>query len=404
MIKIQAYSLAEFPDIDSAYWGLGAKNEDIYFGLCTHDPNKSASLFHFNPKNKQISRILSLSDFLPSKPGYLLHGKIHTPIFTGSDGKLYFGTHFAYPYGKPQNVKYEGGHIICYDPKIDIAYDLGIPVKNEGVITMILDKSRMILYGLTAPNFNFFSYKIKEQKLKRFGRITTTGSICRALAIDDLGNVYGSLEKNRIFRLDFQTDKIQYLNTQLINNANKVPEWKGEYRKGVNFIGRKIWRSALWNQTSRLIYGIHAEDSQLFEFNTENGDIKNVCFFGKGQFRKNLNNIYPTLSMASYKDKIFYTPASGFFDYSRSKNISSSVSLVSYDISKKSKRYHGLLMSGNRKILGIGGSAVTNSGILYLLGAIEVLNDKNYNAFNKIGNKGFNLALIQVDLKKLNYE
>ena len=261
----------------------------------------------------------------------------------------------------------------------------------------------MILYGLSCPSFILFSYKISDNKSKVIGRIAKKGSICRSLVVDDEGNVYGSFEKNRIFKFNYRTNKIQHLSTKLIKNENEIKEWKGEFRKGANFIGRNLWRSVVWDESNQLIYGIDSKSSQLFEFNSKNGNIRNICFFGKSEFRKKLDDLYPTLSMGIYENKIFYAPAGGLFDYSRSKNIKSSSSLVVYDLVKKSKKYFGTMRSGDRKIFGVSGIIINKKGILYMLGAIEVFDRHAYNALSIIGGSQFELSLIEIDTNKLNY-
>lgn len=397
------YTSVDFFDMDSAYWGLGSIRANIFFALCTHNPNKSATLFSFDKKNKKINKIFTLSEIIPPKEGELPQGKIHTPIFEGVDGNLYFGTHFAYPFGKPQSIQYEGGHLISYNFKTKSLQDIGIPVKNEGIITLAFDKKNMILYGLTAPSFIFFSYDISNKRYVNFGKITRKGSICRALVVDDNGNTYGSFEKNNIFRYNKRSSQIEYLKTKLPGSDVQINEWQGKYRGGVNYIGRKIWRSALWHKKTKKIFGIQAEESHLFSFNPQNNNMRKLDFLGDDDCSKRLNQVYPTLSLACYQDSLFYTPVNGFFDYCRSENIMGYPSLISYNVLKNKKINHGKIKTSNRKVFGVAGSTMTKNGVYYLLGAVEVLPNEVYNKFNTINKKGFYLGLIEINTKQLQY-
>ncbi len=401
---IGIYSLSEFLDMDSAYWGLGFIKGVIYFSLCTHNPNKSATFFSFNPVNKKIKKIFTLSEIIPPKKNCLPQGKVHTPLFEGTDGNLYFGTHFAYPFGRPQSIQFEGGHLISFNPKTKLVQDLGVPVKNEGIVTMILDKQKMVIYGLSAPSFEFFIYNINEKKYSNLGKITKNGSICRALVLDVNGNVYGSFEKNHIFKYNNKCARIEYLKAKLPDSDKKVQEWKGKYRGGVNYIGRKIWRSALWHEKTQKIYGIHAETSRLFNFDPRTEVINSSIFIAEDNLNNRLDQIYPTLSLALYKDELFYISVNGFFDYSRSENIVGYPSLISYNIMKNKKINHGKIINNAQRVLGVAGSTMTDNGMLYLLGAVEVIKDEEYNKFNVIDGKSFNLGLIEIDTNQLKYE
>lgn len=403
-MQTNIYSLNQFLDMDSAYWGLGSNGKEIFIGLCTHNPTKSATVVSFNPKSQTFKKLFTLSEVVPTKNNSLPQGKIHTPLFEGVDKNIYFGTHFAYPFGKPQPIQFEGGHLVSFNPKTMEITDLGKPVKNEGVLTLALDKKNMVLYGLSAPSFSFFSYDIATKKHVNFGQIVNKGSICRSLAIDDEGNVYGSFEKNHIFRFDKSTSTINYLSILLPGSKHDIKEWDGESRGGVNHIGRKIWRSALWHEETKQIYGIQAEESNLFRFDPKNNEIKLLTSFLDKDHKNSLDRIYPTLTLTANNNQLFYTSVDGFFDYSRSENIAKYPSLISYNISKNKKTIHGSLISNKYKSFGVAGSTTTKDGFLYLLGSVEVLSGEEYNDFNIINGKPFNIGLIEIDTSLLTYD
>ena len=302
--------LSDYRQMDSAYWGMGtSKNGLVYFALCTHTPGKSATFFSFNYNKNEIKPIFTLDKYIKVPKLSLSQGKVHTPIFEGRDKSLYFGTHFAYPNGEPQDVTYEGGHIISYNPQKNKITDLGIALPNEGILSLILDSKRMILYMLTAPSFNFVVYDINQSKFYDCGRITKKGSICRSLTLDNDGNVYGSFEKNKIFKFDRKLFKIKYLKTKLPTSNENIKEWSDKTRNGVNNIGRNIWRTALWNNNLQKIFGIHGGTSKLFEYDPNKEAVHELSFIGANIDENNPEVIYPTLSLSNIKIHYFtYLP------------------------------------------------------------------------------------------------
>lgn len=401
-IKAQIFLLSQYGEMDSAYWGLGTSaSGSIYFALCTHQPGKSSRFFFHNPRGKKITFLFSLADHIRTESESLPQGKVHTPIFEGKNNLLYFGTHFAYPYGKPQPVNYEGGHMISYDPKKNIATDLGIALSEEGILSLVMDKERMFLYMLTAPAFCFVSYDIYHKEFHNFGQVTKNGSICRTLTLDDNGNVYGSFEKNKIFRFNQATSILEYPKTTLPTSTEKIQEWGGKTRGGINNIGRNIWRTALWNNNTKTIYGIHGGTSKLFAFNPNLETIKELDFMGADIYRNHPEMIYPTLSLAQHKNVLFYAPASGFFDYARSEKVKDYTHMVSYNIFKRKRIDHGEIMDEKgRRVFGVAGSIMDAYGKFYLLGAVEVKANEAYNKQNMLQGKPFHLGLIKIDINK----
>lgn len=348
-----------------------------------------------------IKKLFSLSDVIKPVKDHLPHGKIHTPIVKGNDGKIYFGTHFGYPFGRPQSVKFEGGHWLSYDPLSRIVCDLGRPMSHGGIISLTMDRERMMLYGLSAPSCNFLAYDIGNRKHHVIGRINDRGSICRSLVAYRDGNVYGSFEDNSIFKFNVARSVVERLGTLLPDDSPGIKEWEGGYRRGVNFTGRKIWRAAVWNDEHRKIFGIHAGSSRLFSFDPETEEVRSHEFLAPDSYERRLDTIYPTLSLAQYTNTLYYVPAGGLFDYCRSEHLDEWSHLVSYNIDTGEKIDHGQITDErHRRVYGVAGSTVSTDGKLYLLGAVEVLRSEDYNDTDlcKINGKPFHLALMEIVL------
>ena len=389
------YSLKDFPEFDSAYWGLGiGANGKIYFGLCSHSPGKSAGLFTFDPVQEKIKHLFNLNDLLVTA-----HGKIHTPILEGPNNNLFFGTHFAYPFGDPKNeIPYEGGHLVCYDPKSNIATDLGKARTSEGILTVAINAEKSTIYMLTIPSGYLIKYDLKSKRFTEIGKIPSKGSICRTITIDNDGKVYGSFEDNGMFIYNPQNKKLS-LHNQFFPDKN-VQEWDSESRGGVNKVGRKLWRCASYDKDRDAIYGIYASDSRCFRIDCKTLSLKFFNTLVPKEFAS-AQNIYPTLSMASNGEKIFYVPTDGMFDYCRSDNMKKMSRLISFDKKSSTVDDLGLITDDGRSVFGVGGSLLVKN-TLFLLGAVESKtrsagSDPEDPLFH-INKQLFELALIKVSV------
>lgn len=383
---------------DCAFWGVGtSKNGQVFLGVSTHNPYKSAEIFRYDPVKLSLTKVVDIGKVVVSKKGVLPQGKIHTPLFCASDGWLYFATHFAYPCGKPQPINYKGGHWMRLDPKTGNCQDLGIGMENEGIVTMIMDTKRLILYGLSAPNFSFLVFDIRSGKTRNLGKIAN-GSICRTMTIDDKGNVYGSFENNKIFEYKLSKDTVNVLSTRLQDSLINTSEWEEGNKRGVNHTGRAIWRTVVWNDKNRIIYGIHARDSTLFSFSSNTLEHKTLVTLCSDRFLDCPGNVYPTLSLLCSGLTLFYAPAEGLFDYRISEKISGMTHLVSFDIVSSVRTDYGEITDTNngRKVYGVGGGVIGKNGNIFYVGAVEILSGELYHRANLIEGKPYCLGLIHI--------
>lgn len=400
-IESKIYKLGGFPQFDSAYEGFSTISHDkLYFALCTHDKRCSAGVFSFDFRTKAIELEFSMDQVLQSSlSSSLPHGKIHTKLFTGEEGNLYFGTHFAYPDCIPQDVNYEGGRIIAYDPISKIVDDHGVLIKGEGIITMEMDRANMHCYVLTSPSFYFVDYDLREKKICYITQVNNSGSsICRSLGLDSNGNVYGSSESFNVFRYNHEERYIDFLETNFENISEINKEWISPNKKGSNRVGRSLWRCLEFDAMNNVFYGINASDSTVFEF-----DISSNSFHTIGKVPQwETERIYPTLAFAKHNNMYYYVPANGRFDYKLSEDIWSTSALISFNSKSKTMHNHGLIYGPNREMIYGSSSAISKDNKIYLIGAVSVekVNEK-YNHLEFQG-KRFELGLIEIDLSVLN--
>lgn len=395
-MKTKIIALDNFKDFDSAYWGMGSCSDgNIYFGLCTHIPGKSAGFFKYSPQSETVEHLFNVNEVLGS-----VHGKIHTPIVEAANKKLYFGTHFAYPYGDPtKKVEYIGGHLISYDPTTGATEDLGIVSKGEGVLTIALDKKAGKIYSLTVPGGVFAVTEITSSRTTELGRIPSNGSICRTLTVDAKGNVYGSYEANGLFIFDSSKNKLIFKDNFF--PEEQVKEWDDPTRGGVNKIGRNLWRCADYDENSNKIYGIYSASSRLFTIDCETLELELLSPMTPSSFGAS-DVVYPTLTMVSNKDHCYYVPADGMFDYCRSDNLSEFSHAMTFNKATGKNSDLGELNAEGVRVYGAAG-AVLSDGRVYLLGASESSVGQKRDVREEsqlfyIKDKPFNLSLIEMAL------
>lgn len=392
-MKARIFPLDKYKYFDSAYWGMGASSDgNIYFGLCSHIPGKSAGFFSFNPKSENIEHLFNVDEVLGNS-----HGKIHTPILEGQDKKLYFGTHFAYPFGDPSiEVSYEGGHILSYDATTKRVEDLGIAHEAEGILTIAIDLNRHKIYSLTVPNGYLVETDLISKKSRDLGKIPSKGSICRTIAVADDGVVYGSFESNGLFMYDPVADEL--LLKEKFFPEEQVKEWNDATRGGVNKIGRNLWRCVNYDPARNALYGIYSASSRSFEINCETLELKMFEPLVPADFGP-ADIVYPTLTMATNDKNIYYVPADGMFDYCRSDNLNNMAHLMCFNKSLAKQVDLGEIQN----IHGLFGAAgaVLSGNDLYLLGASEADNIKERASKKEeelfyIKCKPFNLSLVKI--------
>lgn len=97
---------------------------------------------------------------------------------------------------------YPGGFLLSYDLRSGRFEALAQAPEEEGIITLIMDKDRERLYGLTWPGGLFLYYDLPTRRLRNLGGVFGKGEagdfekgewrlICRNFALDPRdGNLY----------------------------------------------------------------------------------------------------------------------------------------------------------------------------------------------------------------------
>lgn len=374
-----------------------ASDGKVYIGLSTFE--NSAHFYVYDPERDEIQHKAELIQILGEKgKGVRSNAKIHTPFVEDGNGKIYFASG-SMGHG-PRNVDprtWEGGHWWCYNPRTDELKDLGLILPQQGVYALVIDKKRNRLYGTSAWG-NFIIYDINSRKTIDKGRVNNRYSICRTMVIDDEGNVYGSYEPFQIFRYSPVTDRIEELSVE-IPTDKKI--WTVNWRTY-----RPNWRSVIWDDVSKKIYGIDRTSSILFEYDPKagkQGKTKKLSQLCAEEYLNAKVIPYATLAFTPGKDrKLYYVPVAQPFDYTADVgNIGGGVTgsyhythLVSYDLNSAEREYLGIIkVEDDAMLLGVGGATTGPDGTIYLCGAVREKDHQK--AAGKVGGvEDFQMRLI----------
>jgi hypothetical protein len=207
-------------------------------------------------------------------------GKSHVN-FVESGGKLYFATHLGYysiingmeKTGLPAGdyKAYRGGHLLAFDMKTKTFEDLGIGPHNEGIITMNMDVSRGLIYGLSWPTGYLFRYDVAKKELKDFGPATGKGEdgigkdfrvVCRSIAIDPgNGSAYFTNAEGQIKCLKPGQDAVE-----TVEGEDMRKDYFGTYDIFTSGSMAYNWRQVFWYSPEKKIYGVHGNSGYLFRF------------------------------------------------------------------------------------------------------------------------------------------
>ena len=191
------------PSGESAIRALAVAPDGKIYGATSGD---RSHLFQLEPQHGYVVPLGRLAD-----------KTVHHSLVVGSNGDVFIGTSLAVDNNGEGYSGYAGGHLLKYVAKaaagrrggasIQIdkdcpVQDLGIPVKGQGIYALAMDRARHMIYGLTYPDGEFFSFNSENGEFKSHGRVARAKypgekfenekNIARALVVAKDGWVYTS--------------------------------------------------------------------------------------------------------------------------------------------------------------------------------------------------------------------
>src|SRR5262245_27534258 len=262
----------------------------VYFTLSTHRIDRHARFCCFDVEKGEMAFVRDISDALleEGKANLVPQGKIHVPL-TEVNGRIYFATHTGY-YKKDYQGKgkYPGFHIMYYDMKSDNLTNLIRGPEGEGLVTAQLDKQSLTYYGLTWPSGFFCRYDIAKRRLHVSSspcrnepnpRETKGGRelpICRALALDPKGKLYGACADGSVWYCE-PYGRPEFLpGVNVLQGAVRPIDKKGQ--------ANSCWREIFWDDEDQCFYGTHAGTQSLFQFDPYQKTVHPVTRIGASAF------------------------------------------------------------------------------------------------------------------------
>ncbi len=273
-------------------------------------------LFLLDPQHGYVEPLGTLSDAKV----------VHHSLVVGQRGEVYVGTALAVDNNSQGYEHYSGGHLLKYvaandDERNRIridkpcpVVDLGIPSKGQGIYALAIDRSRSVIYGLTYPDGEFFSYQIQTGTVKAHGRVAKSimpgekfeneKAIGRAVAVDQDGNVFTSGEGGKFYRFDVKAQQLERLNIG-------VPA----------VLGREVYdRVDAWtSDVDGSLYG-GTSDGYLFRLNTAKLEVVNLGkplnqYRIRGLVLAHNGKLYGIGGDADEMARLFsYAPSSGLYE------------------------------------------------------------------------------------------
>ena len=165
--------LPETHNSESGYFSLcEGLDGKIYVGTAKYGEN--SYLVEFNPKTGQQKIVIDTNKVCGLQPKSYneAQSKIHTRNSVGRSGTIYVGSMES---PKPEDpTQYPGGYVMTYDPTTETAKSHGIASPGMGVIDVVSDEERGIVYVvLINAKKPWMLYDLKTKQYRPLGPIPT---------------------------------------------------------------------------------------------------------------------------------------------------------------------------------------------------------------------------------------
>ena len=372
--------IREYPGRDPAMWrGLyAARDGKVYTGLCGE--GGSAHFYQYDPAVDSNRCIADIAEFLGERgKGIRTSGKIHCRPVEDNEGNIYF---ISMNNGAgPRSIDFrswQGGHWIKYDPNRDKLEDLGLVDHGVGCYPLAIDVTRNHLFGISYTGY-LFRFDIEKRISTNLGRVDNW-DICRDIASDDQGNVYGCFPVSRIWKYDAKKGKVDDLSIRIPYDPTIFPT----ELKNPMLDRSTIWRAIEWDPVDRAFYGITCgSGSILFKYEPHLGPEGRVTDLGRlcdGRFL-NTDSVkaipYSPLAFAvdSRNRKVYFVPSARQYairEYVETFGSREDHHLIMYDLKENRRVDLGVLRTADgRRVFGCEAASCGPDGTVYICGQAE---------------------------------
>ena len=249
-------------------WGDGclASNGKYYTSIGDHlGIDGKCYVYEYDPETRILRRVVDVLQAIMHMLGLYGHGKIHSGIHEGADGKLYFTTYW----GKHRQIEeafkkggYDGSILLRFDPKTGKTENLGAIVPQQGLPASTFDPKHQNLFFHAVYEGDICVYNVEKQKrLFLGGRDITEGT--RTFLRGNDGRVYFSTKNGTLGFYDPATNSLQHTKA-------KLPESPGK-KKGDSL------RAATNPAKDGTLYGMTAS-GRMFRFQPKSETVKDLGY------------------------------------------------------------------------------------------------------------------------------
>jgi len=198
--------LPETHNNESGYFAVKAHpNGKLYVGTAKYGVD--SYLVEFDPSSGTQRIVIDTNKLCGTTgAGDAAQSKIHTKLYVAPSGMIYCGSMPGHHLGPGNGSGYPGGFVMRYDPKTEKAECLGMPMKDDGVIDVIADEGRGLLYVCTIGENHWLVGSIKDKTYRDLG--VKVASFAATL-VDKQGRAHTLTDKYEVATYDPKTQKVQ---------------------------------------------------------------------------------------------------------------------------------------------------------------------------------------------------
>jgi len=219
--------LPETHSEQSGYFSLCEGNDGrVYVGTAKY--NHNAYLVEFDPVTGKQRIVVDAHKVCgQTTTGYASQAKFHTRNYVGPSGVVYVGTKQGYRQ-KGDESEYLGGHLITYDPRNDVSRNLGIPYKKQGIIDVVADEDRGLIYVVTCEDQHWMRYDVARKKYTELGPLLTHYA---TTLVDAEGKAHALTKDFQLATYDPATKKVTQRPIEIggkpfmRTNESAIPTW-----------------------------------------------------------------------------------------------------------------------------------------------------------------------------------
>lgn len=257
---------SEYTNQESSYFSIiEGKNGRLYIGTAKYGVN--AYLVEFDPVKSVFQMVVDVHRVIQSMlRGFGAQAKIHTRNNVGPSGKIYFASKQGYPEKGESRDDYPGGYVFAYDPKTGKTENFGMPKPGHGVISVIADEGRGLIYlstcddGRPIEHSHFMVLDLKTKKVRDLGDCEHSYAF---IVLDHLGRAYHPVRGGKIARYDPTTEKVEHL--EITVDGQPAPK---EISKDGAILN---WETS---PDGKILWAVEMSTNQLFSFDLTAGAQK----------------------------------------------------------------------------------------------------------------------------------